>query len=153
VPSSHLAARRGKRGRCRVPEYLPKPLTNKVWAGEGARVLEGGRIVPGRLASAQLVMARATGLDPKALAAGLRGAIAERVAGEALRRTKAPVLLPNGRQDVANQKVGGLLEVIPHARVAECEGDHYSTPFQPTFQQTVVDFFQEQWLATAPAGH
>jgi len=45
------------------------------------------------------------------------------------------------------------LEVIPHARVAECEGDHYSTPFQPTFQQTVVDFFQEQWLATAPAGH
>ena len=110
-----------------VPEYLPKPLTNKVWAEEGARVLEGGRIVPGHLASAQLVMARATGLDPKALAAVLRGAIAEGVAGESLRRTKVPVLLLNGRQDVANQKVEGLLEVLPHARAAECEGDHYST--------------------------
>jgi pimeloyl-ACP methyl ester carboxylesterase len=128
-----------------VPDYLPKPLTNKVWAEEGARILEGGVVVPGHLASAQVVMAKATGLDPKALAAVLRGVIAEGVSGEALKRSKVPVLLINGKSDVANQKLAGLKQVLPHARVGDCEGDHYSTPFQPTFQRAVVEFFEEQW--------
>ena len=44
-----------------------------------ARILEGGRVVPGHLASAHVVMARATGLDTMALAGVLRGAIAEGV--------------------------------------------------------------------------
>ena len=36
-----------------VPEHLPKPLTHKIWAEEGARVLEKNELVPGNLASAQ----------------------------------------------------------------------------------------------------
>jgi hypothetical protein len=28
---------------------------------------------------------------------------------------------------------------------AECDGDHHSTPYQPTFQQAVVQFFEGQW--------
>jgi pimeloyl-ACP methyl ester carboxylesterase len=134
-----------------VPDHLPRPLTNKAWAEEGARILEGGRVVPGHLASAHVVAARATGLDPKALAAVLRGAIAEGVSGEALRKSRVPVLLLNGKADVANQKVGALLDLIPQARSAACEGDHYSTPFQPTFQEAVVDFFQAKWQPGAGA--
>ena len=112
-------------------------------------------MVRGHLASAHLVMARATGLDPKALAAVLRGAIADGVPAADLARTPVPVFVLNGKADVANQKVGGLLQAIPHARAASCEGDHYSTPFQPTFQQAVVEFLEEQWQRSddaAPAG-
>src|SRR3954469_15915319 len=32
-----------------VPDHLPRPLTAKAWAEEGARILEGGVIVPGHL--------------------------------------------------------------------------------------------------------
>lgn len=110
-----------------------------------ARILEGGRVVPGHLASAHVVMARATGLDTMALAGVLRGAIAEGVSPAALKRSKVPVLLLNGKADVANQKVQGLVELIPHAEVAACEGDHYSTPFQPSFQEAVVRFVERQW--------
>jgi pimeloyl-ACP methyl ester carboxylesterase len=132
-----------------LPDDLPRPLTNKVWAEEGARILEGGVVVPGHLASAHVIMARATGLDPRALAAVLRGAVAEGVNGQAFVRTSAAVLVINGSSDVANQKVAGLLQAIPHARTGACEGDHYSTPFQPTFQQAVIDFFEGQWPARA----
>jgi pimeloyl-ACP methyl ester carboxylesterase len=77
-----------------IPDNLPRPLTNRVWAEEGARILEGGVVVKGHLASAHVVMAEATGLDPRALAAVMRGAIAEGVAAAALKRSTAPVLLP-----------------------------------------------------------
>ena len=64
---------------------------------------------------------------------------------EALRKIDIPVLILNGKAGVANQKVAGLLQEIPTARSAACEGDHYSTPYQPTFQQAVVQFLEEQW--------
>ena len=47
-----------------VPESVPRPLTVRVWAEEGARILEQGEIVPGHLASANLIAARVTGADP-----------------------------------------------------------------------------------------
>ncbi|HYL76658.1 MAG TPA: alpha/beta hydrolase, partial [Bryobacteraceae bacterium] len=128
-----------------VPDYVPRPLTGRVWAEEGARILEGGEIVPGHLASAHLIGARVTGADPKVLAAVIRGAVAPLWPAEALRKIDVPVLILNGRADAANQKVDGLLKEISTARSAQCEGDHSSTPYQPTFQQAVVQFFQAQW--------
>jgi len=128
-----------------VPDYVPRPVTGRVWAEEGARILEGGEIVPGHLASAHVIAARITGADPKVLAAVIRGAVAPLWPTEALRRIDVPVLILNGRADAANQRVEGLLQVIPTARSAACEGDHHSTPYQPTFQQAVVEFFEEQW--------
>jgi pimeloyl-ACP methyl ester carboxylesterase len=116
-----------------------------VWAEEGARILEGGEIVPGHLASAHLIAARATGADPQVLAAVIRGAVAPLWPAESLRKIDVPVLILNGRADAANQKIEGLLNVIPTARSAACEGDHHSTPYQPTFQQTVIEFLEEQW--------
>jgi pimeloyl-ACP methyl ester carboxylesterase len=130
-----------------IPDHLPKPLTNRIWAEEGARILEAGEVVPGHLASAQVIMVKATGLDPKALAAVLRGEIAEGVRPDLLRRSTVPVLILNGKNDVANQNVEGLLEALPNARIGACEGDHYSTPFQPSFQEAALDFFREQWCA------
>jgi hypothetical protein len=55
------------------------------------------------------------------------------------------VLILNGKADAANQKIAGLLKAIPTASGAECEGDHHSTPYQPTFQRAVVQFFKQQW--------
>jgi pimeloyl-ACP methyl ester carboxylesterase len=128
-----------------VPDYVPRPLTARMWAEEGARILEQGEFVPGHLASANLIAARITGLDPKVLAAVIRGALASTLTAEALQRVDVPVLILNGTADAANQNVAGLLKAIPTARAAECEGDHHSTPYQPTFQQAVVQFFEEQW--------
>jgi hypothetical protein len=91
-----------------------------------------------------LIAARVTGADPKVLAAVIRGAVTPLPANE-LRRVEVPVLLLNGKSDVANQRVGMLLKAISTASAAECEGDHHSTPYQPTFQRTVVRFFEEQW--------
>jgi hypothetical protein len=117
----------------------------KAHAEEGARALERAEVVPGDLTSAQVVMARATGQDPEVLAAVLRGAVAEQVPPEALRRVEARVLVLNGKQDVANRSTGRLLEVLPNVRLAACEGDHGSTPFQPSFQAAVSDLLEEQW--------
>jgi pimeloyl-ACP methyl ester carboxylesterase len=128
-----------------VPDYVPRPLTGRVWAEEGERILEQGEIVPGHLASANLIAARATGADPKVLAAVIRGAVAPTLPAESLRSVDIPVLILNGKADAANQKVDGLLKAIPTARVAACEGDHHSTPYQPTFHQVVVQFLEEQW--------
>jgi pimeloyl-ACP methyl ester carboxylesterase len=128
-----------------VPDYVPRPLTGRVWAEEGARILEQGEIVPGHLASANLIAARATGADPKVLAGVIRGAVAPTLPAESLRSVDIPVLILNGKADAANQKVDGLLKAIPTARVAACEGDHHSTPYQPTFHQVVVQFLEEQW--------
>jgi hypothetical protein len=40
---------------------------------------------------------------------------------------------------LANQKTEGLLKEIPIGTLGECEGDHSSTPYQPSFHQAVVD--------------
>lgn len=108
--------------------------------------------MPGHLASASLIAARVTGADPRVLAAVIRGAVAPTLPAEKLRRVNVPVLVLNGKSDSANQKVGGLLKAIPTASVEECEGDHHSTPYQPTFQQAVVRFFQEQWRSRPITG-
>lgn len=128
-----------------VPDSVPRPITRRVWAEEGAKILEKGEIVPGHLASAALIAARVTGADPKVLAAVIRGAVVPTWPTEALRKINVPVLILNGKTDVANQKVDRLLEEIPTARSGECDGDHHSAPYQPTFQQAVVQFFEEQW--------
>jgi pimeloyl-ACP methyl ester carboxylesterase len=137
-----------------IPDSVPRPLTLRVWAEEGARILEKGEIVPGHLASANLIAARVTGADPKVLAAVIRGAVAPTLPAEDLRRIEGPVLVLNGKADAANQKVRLLLKAIPTASAAECEGDHHSTPYQQTFQRAVVRFFEEQWRSRkAGQGH
>lgn len=128
-----------------IPDSVPRPITKSVWAEEGARILEQGEIVPGHLASASLMAARAAGADPKVYAAVIRGAVMPPWPVEALRTIEVPVLILNGRTDAANQKIDGLLCAIPTASAACCEGDHNSTPYQPTFHQAVIRFFQEQW--------
>lgn len=128
-----------------VPDSVPRPITRRVWAEEGARILEQGEIVPGHLASAALIAARVTGADPKVLAAVIRGAVVPTWPTEELRKIEVPVLILNGKADVANQKIDRLRQEIPTARSAECEGDHNSTPYQPTFHQAVIQFFEEQW--------
>jgi pimeloyl-ACP methyl ester carboxylesterase len=128
-----------------VPDFLPKPLTSRAWAEHGASTLERGIIERGNLASAHVITAQALGADPIQLAAIIRGAIAEGISPEALHQINIPVLILNGRGDVANQKTEQLVAAIPNARSASCEGDHYTTPFQPTFQKAVIEFLDEQW--------
>jgi len=132
-----------------IPDYIPRPLTMKVWTEEGARILDQGEIVPGHLGSANIIAARVTGADPKVLAAVIRGAVAPTLPIDALNKINVPVLILNGKADVANQKVVGFLKEIQTARSAQCEGDHLSTPFQPTFHRAVVEFFHEQWRLRA----
>jgi pimeloyl-ACP methyl ester carboxylesterase len=128
-----------------IPDSVPRPITGRVWAEEGAKILERGEVVPGHLASASLIAARVGGAEPKVLAAVIRGAVAPMWPADPLRTIHVPVLILNGKPDAANQKVARLLEQIPTARFEACEGDHHSTPYQPTFHQAVVAFFQEQW--------
>jgi pimeloyl-ACP methyl ester carboxylesterase len=128
-----------------VPDSVPRPLTARVWAEEGAKILEKGEIIPGHLASASLIAARVTGADPQVLAAVIRGAVMHTLPADTLRQIDVPVLILNGKADAANQKLAGLLEAIPTARAVQCEGDHHSTPYEPSFHQAVVQFFQEQW--------
>jgi pimeloyl-ACP methyl ester carboxylesterase len=128
-----------------IPDSVPRPITGRVWAEEGAKILERGQVVPGHLASASLIAARVGGADPKVLAAVIRGAVAPMWPADPLRTIDVPVLILNGKSDAANQKVARLLEEIPTARFEACEGDHHSTPYQPTFHQAVVAFFREQW--------
>jgi pimeloyl-ACP methyl ester carboxylesterase len=128
-----------------VPDWVPRPLTHRIWAEEGAKILDKGEVVPGHLASASLLAARATNANPKVLAAVIRGAVAPNWPEAGLRKIKVPVLLVNGRSDAANQKVEKLLKAIPCARLAQCEGDHHSTPYQPTFHDAVLSFLNEQW--------
>lgn len=134
-----------------VPEHLPKPLTHKIWAEEGARVLEKNELIPGNLGSAYVIAARVTGADPKVLAAVIQGAVADQMTAEQLNRIRVPVLVLNGKGDVANQKTARLLEEISTASLGECEGDHNSTPYQPSFHQAVVGFLERQWRERAAA--
>jgi pimeloyl-ACP methyl ester carboxylesterase len=128
-----------------VPDSVPRPITARVWLEEGAKILEKGEIVPGHLASANLIGARVTGTDPKVMAAVIRGALMNSLPADALQRISIPVLILNGKADAANLKIAGLLKALPTARSGECEGDHSSTPYEPTFQQAVVQFFKHQW--------
>jgi pimeloyl-ACP methyl ester carboxylesterase len=128
-----------------VPDSVPRPLTIRVWAEEGARILEQGEIVPGHLASANLIAARVTGADPMVLAAVIRGVVARTLPAEGLQKIDVPVLILNGKADAANQKIDRLLKEISTARSVQCDGDHHSSPYDPTFQQAAVQFFTEQW--------
>jgi pimeloyl-ACP methyl ester carboxylesterase len=132
-----------------VPEHLPKPLTHKIWAEEGARVLEKNELVPGNLGSAHVIASRVTGADPKVLAAVIRGAVADQMTPEQLNKIHVPILVLNGKGDVANQKTARLLKEISTASFADCEGDHHSTPYQPSFHQAVVEFLERQWRERA----
>jgi pimeloyl-ACP methyl ester carboxylesterase len=126
--------------------HLPRPLTLPALAEGRAKVLERGEIIPGDMSTFGVIAARATGADLAVLAAAERGAT-DLVPVELLRNAGAPVLVLNGAADVANQSVGRFLEVLPNARAGTCGGDHHTTPWQPSFQEAVVDFFTEQWRA------
>ena len=128
-----------------VPDSVPRPITARVWTEEGAKILEKGELVPGHLASANLIAARVTGADPKVLAAVLRGALMETLPADGFQGVAIPVLILNGKGDAANQKIAGLMKAIPTASAGDCEGDHHSTPYQPTFQQAIVEFLKRQW--------
>jgi hypothetical protein len=112
-----------------------------------ADLLEGVGDDPEKPPSPSAILVRSTGGDPRVLAAAIRGAVAEQVPVDPLRRVGVPVLVLNGRADLANQAVGRLLEVVPDARAALCDGDHHTTPWYPSFQQAVVDFFADRWHA------
>ena len=79
-----------------VPDSVPRPITAKVWLEEGAKILEKGEMVPGHLASANLIGARVTGTDPKVMVAVIRGALMNSLPAEALQRIDIPVLILNG---------------------------------------------------------
>ena len=123
--------------------HLPRPLTLPALAEARAKVLDRGEIIPGDMSTFGVLAARATGADLAVLAAAERGT--DLVPVEPLQNAGAPVLVLNGAADVANQSVARFLEVLPNARTATCEGDHHTTPWQPSFQEAVVDFFTEQW--------
>jgi pimeloyl-ACP methyl ester carboxylesterase len=128
-----------------IPEHLPRPLTHRIWAEEGARVLEGGEIIPGHLASANVIAARILGSDPHVMAAVIRGAIAEPMQVASLNAIDVPVLVLNGRADVVNQNTSVLLREIRTASLAQCEGDHGSTPYELTFHAEVLNFLRDRW--------
>jgi pimeloyl-ACP methyl ester carboxylesterase len=48
---------------------------------------------------------------------------------------------------MAHLATGRLLEVLANGRALVCEGDHLDAPWQPSFQQAVVDFLSGQWRA------
>jgi len=85
-----------------IPDYIPRPLTMKVWAEEGPRILDQGEIVPGHLGSANIIAAQVTGADTKVLAAVIRGAVAPTLPVDALNKINVPVLILNGKADLAN---------------------------------------------------
>jgi pimeloyl-ACP methyl ester carboxylesterase/DNA-binding transcriptional MerR regulator len=130
-----------------VPDGLSRPFTGREHAEAVAKSLECAGDDPDKPKSLSAILVRSTGGDPRVLAAAVRGAVAEPVLVEPLRQVKVPVLVLNGKADLANQAVARLLEVIPTARSAACDGDHHTTPWYPSFQQAVVNFFAEQWRA------
>jgi pimeloyl-ACP methyl ester carboxylesterase len=137
-----------------VPDGLTRPFTMRAHAEALANLLERPGTDSEEPASPSAILVRSTGGDPKVLAAAVRGAVAEQVPVDPLRRVKVPVLVLNGKADLANQAVARLLEVIPNAHSAACDGDHHTTPWYPSFQEAVVNFFAEQWHArgAAPEG-
>ena len=79
--------------------------------------------------------------DPAVLAAVLAG-MAEGVSVKALATIDVPVLVINGRGDVANQRTERVLAALPRARALACEGDHVTTPFQPSCHRAVIEFLR-----------
>lgn len=134
-----------------VPGNLRRPFTMRQHAEALASSLDPVEPDTEKSQSPSALLARSTGGDPKVLAAAVRGAVAEQVPVEPLSRVQTPVLVLNGTADLANQAVARLLEVIPNARSAACDGDHHTCPWYPSFQQAVVDFFEKQWSACGPA--
>jgi hypothetical protein len=130
---------------------LTRPFTPRAHAEALANLLERTGTDSDKPPSPSAILVRSTGGDPKVLAAVIRGAVAEPVPVDPLSRVKVPVLVLNGKEDLANQAVGRLLEVIPNARSAACDGDHHTTPWYPSFQQAVVNFFAARWPARADA--
>jgi pimeloyl-ACP methyl ester carboxylesterase len=92
--------------------------------------------------SMSLIAVQATGADPKALAAAVRGAVARQIAPDSLLDVRVPVLVLNGSTDVANQTIERLLEVMPTARRGVCDGSHQSMPWEPSFHEAVVNFLK-----------
>ena len=131
-----------------VPDGLTRPFTMRAHAEALANLLEDVGNDTEKPKSPSAILVRSTGGDPKVLAAVLRGAMAEQVPVEPLRQAKVPVLVLNGKADLANQAVARLLEVIPNASSASCDGDHHTSPWYPSFQEAVVNFFAEQWRAS-----
>jgi pimeloyl-ACP methyl ester carboxylesterase/DNA-binding transcriptional MerR regulator len=134
-----------------VPDGLTRPFTMRAHAEALANLLEDAGNDTGKPKSPSAILVRSTGGDPKVLAAVLRGAMAEQVRVEPLRKAKVPVLVLNGKADLANQAVARLLEVIPNARSASCDGDHHTSPWYPSFQEAVVTFFAARWPARGAA--
>jgi pimeloyl-ACP methyl ester carboxylesterase len=127
-----------------VPDSMPRPFTLEVSAAERARVLAAGKVERGNLASLEVIAVRAAAADPHVLTAVLRGAI-EAVRIQDLQMVTVPVLVLNGRADLANQKTERLLGAIPTASSSACEGDHLSMLWEPTFHQSVATFFGQRW--------
>jgi pimeloyl-ACP methyl ester carboxylesterase len=136
-----------------IPDNLPRPFTLRAHAEALANALEGVENDgdTDRPMSPSAFLVRSMGGDPRVLAAAVRGAVGEQVPVAPLRQVKVQVLVLNGKEDRANHAVARLLEVIPNARSAACDGDHHATPWYPSFQQAVVDFFAAQWLAEGAA--
>jgi pimeloyl-ACP methyl ester carboxylesterase len=130
-----------------VPDGLTTPFTGRPHAEAQAKMLDALANNTEKPASLSAILLRAAGGDPKILAAVVRGAVGEPVPVEPLRQVKVPVLVLNGKADLANQSVARLLEVIPNARAACCDGDHHTSPWYPSFQRAVVDFFTPHWPA------
>jgi pimeloyl-ACP methyl ester carboxylesterase len=132
IPQTHPAARLGRRVTMRAyMEYVADTL-----------LLEDAS--PRDPGASYRIVAQAMGNDVEALAAVLRGDGSEPVSVAALHAFTAPVLLLNGRNDPAHLATARLAEVLPNARVAICEGDHLSAPWQPSFQQAVVKFLAKE---------
>jgi pimeloyl-ACP methyl ester carboxylesterase len=130
-----------------VPDDLPRPFTMRAHAEAFARTLESAANDTEEPKSLSAILMRSVDGDPKVLAAALRGTMAEQIPVAPLGNVKVPVLVLNGKADLGNQAVGRLLEVIPNARWASCDGDHHTSPWYPSFQQAVVDFLAPQWHA------
>ncbi|HET9903508.1 MAG TPA: alpha/beta fold hydrolase [Xanthobacteraceae bacterium] len=133
IPPSHPAAR------------LLKPVTMRAYSDFVADELARENPTPDDPGASYVLLARATGSDVEAVAAAIRGDGAEQIPAAALRSLSLPVLLLNGRNDPADRATGPLLHALPNAHARTCEGDHLSTPWQPSFQEAVVAFFTEQW--------
>jgi pimeloyl-ACP methyl ester carboxylesterase len=131
LPDSHPAAQ------------LPKPLTMRKYHEFVAQLLAQGDADPSRPGASYIIMAHAMGNDVEALIAVLRGDGAEQVSPAALRTVSIPVLVLNGRSDPANLAADRLAQAVPNARAMTCEGDHLSGPWQPSFQQAVVEFLRD----------
>ena len=134
-----------------VPDGLTRPFTARAQAEAPAKLLDSAGTETEKPESPSAILVRSTGGDPKVLAAVIRGAVAEPVPVDPLRRVRVPVLVLNGKADLANQAVARLLEVIPNARSAACDGDHHTAPWYPSFQEAVVNFFAARWPARGAA--